>query len=122
VIFLLVLKKVWEWLKKYWKYILFPVGIVLGILGALSTRRAVEVTPSEVGEAEKEKRRAEEEAEEKVREAETKKLQRIQEIEEEHRAVIEQLTEEQQSRVEELRESPEDLNTFLLDVGKQIRG
>lgn len=117
---MLVLKKVWEWLKKYWKYILFPVGIVIGLV-AMAGRRKVDVIAPELLDAEKKKRQIDQEAREELEKADQKRRREIEEIEQQHTATIQELTDEQQQKLEELRENPDELNNFLLRVGKDIR-
>ena len=118
----LLLRKVWGWLKRYWRYILFPVGIVLGIIAALSRPRDVTVTPPEVVEAEKDKREAQAEADEEAQAAKEETAHRVAEVEREHARTIKELNEGQKAWVEELRDDPDKLNEFLLGVGKDIRG
>ena len=118
----LFLKKVWEWAKKYWMYLLFPVGLVVGIVTMLSrTKTPTPVVAPELLEAEKDKLLAEEEAAKKIREAEAKHAAEVKEIEEKYAATIATLTQKQQERVEELRKDPNELNSFLLSVGKSMR-
>ena len=118
----LVLKKVWEWVKKYWMYLLFPVGLVVGIVSMLGrSKTPTPVVAPELLEAERDRLLAEEEAAKKIREAEAKHAAEIKEIEEKYAATIAKLTQEQKERVEELREDPNELNSFLLSVGKSMR-
>ena len=120
---MLLLRKVWAWVKRYWRYLLFPVGIVLGIVSMLASRREVVVTsPSEVTEAEKERLLAAAEAHAKKAALEKERAAKVKEIEQAYRDTLDRLTEEQKGQVEELREDPDKLNEFLLQVGKDIRG
>lgn len=116
------LMKAWAWIKKYWKYLLFPVGIIVGILGVLSRRKDVGdvVAPKEV-ETEGEREAANAEAKKKAEEAEAAKKKAVEDLEREHADTIDKLTDEQREKVEELREDPDKLNEFLLGVGKEIR-
>lgn len=120
---MLVLTKVWEWLKKYWKYILFPVGIVLGVIAAVAARRSTPVNvvaPKEV-ETEPERDAANAAAVQKAKEAEAARDAAIKKVEAEHAATLKVLTDEQKGKVAELQEDPDELNKFLLSVGKSIR-
>lgn len=114
--------KVWAWLKKYWKWLLFPVGILLGILSMLGRKRIFNVVSPELVEAEKVREEAEEDKRQRIEELEQERSERLEEIERVHADTVSKLTDEQKKRVEELREDPDELNDFLLEVGKDIRG
>ena len=115
--------KVWAWIKKYWKYLLFPVGIVLGILAVIFKRKDLGkvVAPKEV-ETEGERDTANAEAKKKAEDAAKAKKKAIQHIVMEHADTIGELTQEQLEKVGELEGDPDALNEFLLGVGKEIRG
>ena len=123
MVFLLFLRKVWTWIKKYWKYLLFPVGIVLGIIAMVSGRRRVGnvVAPGEL-ETEGERTQANEEAQQKAREAAEAKKKAVESLEREHADTIKKLTDQQKKEVDGLRGDPDKLNEFLLGVGKEVRG
>lgn len=117
------LGKAWEWIKRNWKYILFPLGIVLGILALISKLRGPGQVVSPLGaQAEKERQKAQAEADKKAKEAEAARQKKVQELEQEHADTLKKLTDDQKKQVEELREDPDKLNSFLLNVGKSIRG
>ena len=113
--------KLWMWLKKYWKYVLFPIGIIVGILSVLGRRKSGPVIAPEVLGAEEDKKRAREDADKKLKVADAEQTRKIQAITEEHAKVIDQLNAEQKGRLEELREDPDELNNFRLSVGKDVR-
>lgn len=117
---LLVLKKVWVWVKKYWKYLLFPIGILVGIIGFIG-RRKPEVIAPELLDAEEKEREINEEAEKRLDEVEEKRRKQVEDVEREHAETIQKLTDEQKEKLEELREDPDELNDFLLEVGKSVR-
>lgn len=115
---LIALKKAWTWVKANWKWILFPVGLLLLFL-ALNRKKTVGSTSLlEAGEV---KDDAREEANKRIEEAGQEREKKIQQIEEDHADTIAKLTEAQKGRVEELRGDPDELNSFLLNVGKEIR-
>jgi hypothetical protein len=118
---LVILHKIWAWLKKYWKWLLFPVGLIIGILTMIGRRKKITVTSPEVTEAEEARKKADEEARKRLQELEEDRREKIENIEKEHADTIRELTEDQRSRLEELREDPDELNEFLLEVGKEIR-
>lgn len=116
-----MLLKILTWLKTNWKWLLFPVGILLFLIGRLTSRKPpVVVAPELVGAAE-EKLKAEEEAKSKALEAEADKKRRLVEIEKEHAEALRKLTDNQKKLVEALKDDPERLNDFLIDVGKSVR-
>lgn len=117
----LFLKKVWEWIKKYWMYLLFPVGIVVGLLTMLGRAKTPTVVAPEVLEVQKDALKARDEANKLIKAAQEKHDAEVKEIEEKHAATIAKLTQEQHAKVEELREDPNKLNEFLLSVGKSMR-
>lgn len=113
--------KAWAWLKKNWKYILFPVGILIGLATLLGRRKVVVVAP-ELVEAEEVRRRADQEAAVQVELAKRNREREVKRIEKEHVMTIAKLTRKQRDELEALREDPDELNSFLLQVGEDIRG
>lgn len=116
------LSKAWAWVKKNWRWLLFPIGVLLFIVGKASAKKNYKVVNPELVGAEKEMRKAREEAEAQIQDAKTRRLEDTAKIEEEHAATIDKLTDEQLARAAELKDDPEELNSYLLDVGKEIRG
>lgn len=108
------------WLKRNWKWIILPVGILMAIV-SMPRRRKLQASSELLGAA-KVEREAEAVADAAVEKAKAEKEVALQAIEEDHAKVIEELTDEQRGQVEELREDPEKLNSFLMGVGKDIRG
>lgn len=113
--------KVWAWLKANWKWLLFPIGILLLVIGWFSGKRIDVVSPGSVAASDA-ARKARDEAERKAKEAEAARAKRIEELKKEHDATIQKLTDEQKGKVEELLDDPDELNKYLLDVGKRMRG
>lgn len=111
----------WRWLKKYWMWLLFPVGIFVFIVGRLTARRLPDVVAPEIVEAEENRRRAQEEADRQVEEAEAEREQKLDEIREEHAETVSKLTEAQKEKAAELVDDPEKLNEFLTNVGREVR-
>lgn len=100
------------WLKENWKWLLFPIGILLFVLGKLSSGRGV-VTVDPTAEADA---RAREERERRDREiaAERDRLEtRLAEVHAEHQAKLQQLSQDQRERAAELQQDPEALNAWL---------
>ena len=115
------LTKAWEWTKKNWKWLLFPIGVTLFLLGKVSQRSLPPVLAPELVGAEEERIKANEEAEEEKVEAKVEKEKKIEAVEKEHAETIKALTDEQAEKVVELKDDPEKLNSFLLDVGRDVR-
>ena len=114
--------KVWSWIKKYWKWLLFPIGVLAFFIGRATAKRNFTVVNPELHEADKKAREAQKEADREAGEAKTEKDEKVSELKKEHAETLEKLTDEQKERVEELEDEPDALNEFLLGVGKDIRG
>lgn len=114
------LGKVWAWLKKNWKYILFPIGILVAIFTLLGKRKQNVVAPELVG-AEEKKIKARRKADKKLKKADEERTVTLEEVEKEHSTTIAKLTRAQRDKVKELKEDPDELNSFLLQVGEEIR-
>lgn len=95
--------KVWSWLKKYWKWLLFPIGLA-GLVVAFFAGKACdppEPTPPDLGEAG-------EDALDDVEEANRLRDERLEELRAEHHERLKDLTEDQAEELKELRERPVD--------------
>jgi hypothetical protein len=112
--------KAWPWLKKYWKWLLFPIGIIVFILG-YSVRPKPKVLSSELTGAADAKKKADDKAAEETGKARAERDAQLAGIEREHASTIAKLTKEQRAKVKELREDPDKVNAFLIGVGKDIR-
>jgi len=108
------------WLKKNWKWLVFPVGIALYLLGYYAHKKPVVVAPESVGAAAV-KEQAKEEAKKSEAQAEEERLLNLATITNEHANTIKHLTDEQKEKAKELSADPVKLNDFLIDVGKSIR-
>jgi hypothetical protein len=102
-------------------WLLFPVGVLLFILGKLSVRKPPDVVAPEVFGAAEERRRAQEEADKKVEAAEAERERKLEEVRSRHSGLIKELTAEQEEKAEALIDDPAALNDYLLDVGTQVR-
>ena len=106
------LKKAWEWLKTHWQWVLFPIGIVLFVLGRLSTQRDVITTDptakaDDRAKAEEERRKQEQDAADAALKA------HLEAVREEHREKLQALTDDQLNHAAALEDDPEALNTWL---------
>lgn len=115
-------EKAWAWLKRNWKWILFPIGILTFLGKLLLSRKTTQVVSSELSGAADFQATVEQEAEVKATEAAKVRDSEVEEVVQKHEQEVQVLTNEQKAKVEELRSDPSALNSYLLDVGKQVRG
>jgi biopolymer transport protein ExbB/TolQ len=111
----------WAWLKKYWMWLILPVGVLVYLFGKMSGAKSLEVvTPELVGASE-----TKDSADEKAKEERAKAKEKLERIKEEalreHTETIEKLNEEQREHADELVGDPDKLNDFLLEVGRSMR-
>ena len=116
---LVVLKTVGAWLKKNWKWILLPVGIILLVIRFL--KKPPTVVSPELTEAEEVARKAKEQAERNIRDARITKDETITGLKRKRITDVKALNDEQRKKVKELEDDPEALNAFLLEVGEDMR-
>jgi hypothetical protein len=116
--------KIWSWLKRYWYWIAFPVGLLLFSLRFLGRRKPagpVDVlAPELVGASQK----AEDErllAEKAARLAEDERRYKLDVVEAKHLETVRRLNAEQREQADQLRSDPDKLNEYLLKVGKDVR-
>jgi len=114
-------EKARPWLKKnWWAVVLFPLGILIIINKVF--RPHLTVVTSEISGAAAAKEEIDAEADKQRAEADAKRTERLAEVQEQHAETVAALTTEQAAKVEELLKDPEELNSFLLSVGKKVRG
>lgn len=89
------------WIKKYWKWVLFPIGILLAVGGFLAGRfgKPEPPTPPDFG-------KDGEEALDAVEEADRRRDERLAELREKNQARLEELSKDQQEELEELEGKP----------------
>jgi hypothetical protein len=113
----------WEWVKKNWMWLLFPVGVAIFLFGRCSkkTKQVEVVAPELLGAAET--RLAEDDLAEQERAAARAELaEQVRYISQEHAEVVMELNDEQRRKAESLLDDPGALNDFLLRVGREQRG
>lgn len=113
--------KVWLWLKKYWKWLIFPIGILVFVLGRLTSRKLPAVIAPELLGAAEVKEKADRQAVVELRKLDDERQTKVKEIEERHSEVISKLTDDQKKKYEAIKADPNEVNNFLLDIGKDIR-
>lgn len=109
----------WPWIKANWQWIIFPVGILLFALKALSLIRPTVVTVDPTKDADARAKaeaeaRAKQLADERARLAEEQK--QIADAAEKERQAREKA---QSAEVDALREDPEKLRQRMLEVGRR---
>jgi hypothetical protein len=119
------MKQWWEqqalpWLKKYGPWIIFPLGLLLLAVKVLAGTRT-QVVSSGFSEAAAASADADEEATQKIEASTAHRDKSVAEIHEVYTKATGALVAKQTAGVTELLEDPEDLNKFLLDVGRQVR-
>ena len=112
----------WVWLKKYWQWLLLPVGVALYFLGRKQGGVKVIADREESDAARALKEKIEAKAAEEQEEAKAELLRKSKEVVERNQEVIEKLTDKQKQMADEMLDDPEALNSFLLDVGRKVRG
>jgi hypothetical protein len=119
----LFFSKAWAWTKKNWQWLLLPIGIILYLVGraggdkvVISGQTQTLHDADEAAKTERDKAQAEKER------LEAAKNKKVAEVLQEHDATLKKLTDEQKDEMSDLLKDPQELNEYLLQVGKEIRG
>lgn len=112
--------KAWPWLKKNWKWLLFPIGILVFIAGYTSKSRIGTVSSELLGAAE-DKAVIEGRTAGQIIEEKAARDEKIAKLEKEHSATVAKLTRAQRDQMQKIRNDPDKVNEFLKQVGKDIR-
>lgn len=94
--------KAWPWIKKNWKWVLFPIGIAVAIMTAVTTASLL----AQYAEPPRDLDEKTREALKKLRNAEVVRDQKIAELEQRKVERLKELTEDQQAELDELRDRP----------------
>jgi hypothetical protein len=94
--------KFWPWLKKYWKWVLFPVGILMAIGAAIVGSKVID----EVEPDQKKLDDADDKRDQRIAEADAERDAKLQELAEKHQARLEEISGDQEKELEELTEKP----------------
>jgi hypothetical protein len=97
-----VTTKVWPWLKRNWKWVIFPIGLLSLLLG-------VQVVASSLRDFAEPPEGLDEKAREALRKLRTQELEhdrKVAELEQEHKERLQELSDDQQSELEELQDKP----------------
>jgi predicted negative regulator of RcsB-dependent stress response len=98
------MKKIWTWLKKNWKWVVFPIGVISAILGWFLWWRSrpkddVDSTTTDA---------AADQAVKDTVEAQEEKDKALEQLEEKHGEKLAAMTEEQQAEFKKVKEKPID--------------
>jgi hypothetical protein len=109
--------KALPWLKKNWKWVVFPIGILL----LLANRSRGPQASSELAGAAKAAEKINKKAEVKAAEAAADLEEGVADAVEEHDEVVLDLIEETKKNTDEIRKDPEKVNKFLKGVSDKVR-
>lgn len=115
------LSKAWAWLKKYWQWLLFPVGILLYVIGRSSAKTNVTVVSPGLTEHEAVKDKLDTEAARQKQQADREAQRQLSDIEMQRRVAEDVETNRQVSEIKEAQGDPQAVNDLLKKVGKDIR-
>jgi hypothetical protein len=111
-----------EWLERNWKWLLFPVGLLLLLVGyVLAPRKKVVVTSSVAAEADKAIDKIDAEADVKRRQADATTAAQLAGISSQHSASVAAATQQQLDATDAAQGDSGRVNDLLLDVGRQMR-
>jgi hypothetical protein len=96
--------KVWAWLKKHWKWILFPIGVLSALLGWFLWWRGRPKDDDTTTTTDA----AADQAVKDTQEAQDAKDKALKELEEKHNDKLTAMSEEQKAEFEEVKKKPVD--------------
>lgn len=111
----------WRWLKRNWKWLLLPVGIVIWLVGRLMARKTVVVESSALGEHAEVERKVEAQAEEKKAELAQEREAQLAGIAAEHAAKSTSITQQHVAEAAATEGDSEKVNDLLSQVSKDMR-
>ena len=112
----------WLWLKKYWHWLLFPVGVLLFVLGRLGAKKApIVVVDSELVGHQKVVEQANEAAAQAQQEAAKNASVELGGIEAHHTAAVDEVGRAQTAEVEAARGDLDKTNEMLKQLGRDVR-
>lgn len=111
----------WEWLRKHWKWLLLPVGLLIWFLGRVTAKKQVTITSTALADADVAKAGIEEEAASRRKLADAKEAAQLGGVASQHAAAVATATQKQVDSAAEAQGDPERVNALLLSVGKDMR-
>lgn len=121
MIVLLWFKAAWGWLKRNWKWLILPVGVIAYLLGRYYSKSSVQVVSPGLVEHAEVDATLNEEAEQKKQAADTAAAAQLSAIEANRSSKISSETQKQMDEVVTVQGDPEKVTSFLKQVGKDIR-
>jgi hypothetical protein len=111
----------WFWLQKNWRWVLFPIGILLLVLG-WTRRTSVTVAGSSLLEADQNAKKLADQAVIKTQEAATLRDIKVDEADHALEVDVAVVVDREKAEAPALVQDPDALNQALLAVGKHQRG
>lgn len=115
------LLKAWGWLKRNWKWLLLPVGVVLYLVGRASSKKEVSVLSPGLVAHEEVKAKLDAEAAQKKQAADEKAAAQLSGIEANRSAKVSSETQKQVDEIEAVQGDPAKVTDLLKNIGKDIR-
>jgi hypothetical protein len=98
----------WEWLKRNWKWLLLPLGVLLWFLGRVTAKKEVIITSTALAEAD-------------TAQADAKEAAQLSGIAAQHSAAVAVATQKQIDAAADAQGDSEAVNSILAGVGKDMR-
>lgn len=111
----------WAWVKRNWKWLLFPIGVLAYVVGRATAKTNVTVVSPGLVEHEEVKNKLDAEAAQKKHEADVQATEQLAAIETARKAAVDAERQKQVSRIDEVQGSPEKVTDLLKQIGKDIR-
>lgn len=109
----------WTWIKEKWQWILLGLGLIGVFLAGFFSRRERIISPSQ--DTEDKVRKIEADAEKQEAEAAKERDEEVQELQEKRDDAVQGFQQEQEEHYEEIKDDPDEVNRWLLEVGKKQR-
>lgn len=108
------INKAWDWIKARWKWVLAGLAILISILYEIFKSKPVVLPPVDI-----EQKKVEQETDQKEQQAAQVMDAQVVKLEQEHATVIQQLNDDQKKKYDELKANPDELSSWLIEVGKK---
>jgi hypothetical protein len=111
----------WEWLKRYWKWLLLPLGILLWFLGRATAKKEVTVTSTALAESDTAKAAIDAKALEQTAQADAKEAAQLAVVTSQRSAAVAAATQTQIDAASAAQGDSGAVNSILTNVGKDMR-
>lgn len=109
------------WLKKNWKWVLLPIGVLVWLAGR-SSKQTTQVVSSSLTQHENYKARIDAQVKAKMDAAAEEREQALELTRRKNDEALRQIQMQAQAKAAELQANPENVNDFLKGVGAGVRG